>query len=462
LTKFLDGSHNPHHLPLRPFVTTTHTPLRAGKPGRKGIPKRYGMDEKISPEKKDMTPQEAREYLNYLMTLCIRKEESFGPLAFAFGRDHDLDRLGLLAEEQFNLWMALSEAFADEPKRFKLKLEALQKAVEVLHRTQYADQALLRELRREIQKTEAELGIYNEAYRGQRPATAEKHHIIVETDLPDYFLTIAQRRATAYYQRKFKLSTEAHTAQQFKNPGTERKFQPDEEIVHKEFPGACAPFMNARTNAFHLMLPFDLKISRKPDEPLSASIRIWYAKMGYSYPLRYEWGKLCSYWSNEVVALALDDPNLLFVSASEVKETELGAVDRPLPPDSSPEIGLPRAFLEGSNTLGPYVQIVCNIKVWFDANNIALLLQGAPDLHEYGLIGASGLVVRTYGTEKVAAYAESSKKPWQEGLSFNYINMHLGLLPGTDTAFVPFNTPIFSVYPVVNRQGYAFKDVRTM
>src|SRR5207244_2932635 len=128
------------------------------------------------------------------------------------------------------------------------------KAVEVLHRTQYADQALLRELRREIQKTEAELGIYNEAYRGQRPAAegqpVEKQQIIVETDLPDYFLNIAQKRATAYYQRKFKLSTEAHTAQQFKNPGTERKFQPENTVLHKEFPGACAPFMNARTNAF--------------------------------------------------------------------------------------------------------------------------------------------------------------------------------------------------------------------
>ena len=174
---------------------------------------------------------------------------------------------------------------------------------------------------------------------------------------------MAQKRANTYYQKKFKLSNEAHTAQQFKNPGTERKFQPDNAIVQKEFPGACAPFMNARTNAFHLMLPFDLKISRKPDDPLSAGVRIWYAKMGYSYPLRYEWGKLCSYWSSEVLDIPLDDPNLLFVSASEVKESELGTVARPLPTDVPQEVGLPRAFLEGSNTLGPYVQIVCNVKV---------------------------------------------------------------------------------------------------
>ena len=420
------------------------------------------MDDPASAPTPGMTPQGARAYFNYLMTLCLRKEESFGPLAFAFGRDQDLDRLGLLPEEQFNLWMALSEAFADEPKRFKLKIESLQKAVGVLHRTQYVDQVLLRELRQEILKTEAELGIYNEAYRSQRAPAAEKHQIIVETDLPDYFLTVAQKRATAYYQRKFKLSPEAHTAQQFKNPGTERKFVPDNTLVQKEFAGACAPFMNARTNAFHLMLPFDLKISRRPDDPLPAGVRIWYAKMGYSYPLRYELGKLCSYWSNEVLDVALDDPNLLFVSASEVKETELGAVERQLPPDILPELGLAQAFLEGSNTLGPYVQIVCNVKVWFDAANIALLLQGAPDLHEYGLTGASGLVIRTYGTEKVAAYAESTKKPWQEGLSFNYINMHLGLLSGVDTAVVPYNTPIFSVYPVVNRQAYTFKDVRTI
>lgn len=409
-----------------------------------------------------MTPLEARAHLHYLMSLCLRKEESFGPLAFEFGRTCDLDKLGLLAEEQFNLWMALADAYADEPKRFKFKLEALQKALDVLHRSRYADQELLRHIRQEMQKTEAELAIYNDAYRTPRPSSPDKFQIIVETDLPDYFLTIAQKRATAYYQKKFKLSSEAHTAQQFKNPGTERKFQPDNLIVHKEFPGACGPFMNARTNAFHLMLPFDLKISRKPDEPLAAGVRIWYGKMGYSYPLRYEMGKLCSYFGDEVLDIALDDPDLLFVSVSEVKEADLGSVGRELPPGVPPEIGLPRAILEGSHTLGPFLQIVCNIKVWFDASSVALLLQGAPDLYEYGLFGASGLVVRTYGTEKVQAYAAASGKPWQEGLSFNYINIHLGLLPNTDTGFVPANTPLFTVYPVLNRQTYTFKDVRSL
>jgi hypothetical protein len=40
--------------------------------------------------------------------------------------------------------------------------------------------------------------------------------------------------------------------------------------------------------------------------------------------------------------------------------------------------------------------------------------------------------------------------------------MHLALLPDTNTAFVPANTPIFSVYPVLSRQTYTFKDVRTL
>src|SRR5437899_8753514 len=399
------------------------------------------MDQPTSQGAQTMTPQEAREHLHYLLSLCLRKEEAFGPLALEFARNNDLDRLGLLPEEQFNLWMALSDAFAEEPKRFKFKLEALQKAVEVLHRSKYADQALLRELRRAIQKTEAELAIYNEAYRSQKPAPVEKHQIIVETDLPDYFLTTAQKRAAAYYQRKFKLTTEAHTAQQFKNLGTERKFQPDNLVVHKEFPGACAPFMNARMNAFHLMLPFDLKISRKPDDPLAAGVRIWYAKMGYSYPLRYEMGKLCSYFGDEVLDISLDDPNLLFVSASEVKETELGTVERALPPDAPPAVSLPRAFLEGSNTLGPYVQIVCNVKVWFDASNVSLLLLGAPDLPEYGLMAPSGWGVATSAPEGAPPMGRPPKKRGKKGPSFNTTTFNPARLPAPTQRLVPAKPP---------------------
>ena len=66
------------------------------------------------------------------------------------------------------------------------------------------------------------------------------------------------------------------------------------EFVHREFPGACAPFMNSRSKAFHLMLPFDLKITRKPEDPLEAGVRVFYCKEGYSFPLAYDMGKLAS------------------------------------------------------------------------------------------------------------------------------------------------------------------------
>ncbi|MDE3243174.1 MAG: hypothetical protein KGO52_10695 [Nitrospirota bacterium] len=410
-----------------------------------------------------MTPQEARAQYNYLMTLCIRKEESFGPLAMAFIKDHDLDQLGLQPEEQFNLYMATAKAFAAEPKRYSHKLDCLQRALHLLRQTAYPDQGLAQHLTQEIQKAQAELDLYNEAMRSNRPqapASLDKQRIVVETDLPDYFLDTAQKRAATYYQNKYKLTKESKTAQHFSGPA--RKFEPENPAVHKEWAGACAPFMAVRTNALHLMLPFDLKISRRPDEPLEAALRIWYATMGYSFPLRYEMGKLCSYYDDQVLDIALDDPNLLFVSASPVKEAELGSVERPLPSDVPMEIGLPRAFLDATNALGPYIQVVCNFKVWFDAASVSLLVQGAPDLHEYGLQGGAGLLTRTYATEKVQAYAQAVTQPWTEGLSFNFVNMHLQLLPGTDSAMIPYNTPVFSVLPVLNRQQYRFEDRRTL
>jgi hypothetical protein len=411
-----------------------------------------------------MTSEEARAQYNYLLTLCIRKEESFGPLAFAFLKEHDLDRIGLTPEEQFNLYMATAEVFAAEPKRYIHKLECLQRATHVLRRTQYANPELARQLAQEIQKTSVEWDLYNEAMRATRPGAApaglDKQHIIVETDLPDYFLNTAQKRASSYYQQKFKLTKEAKTAQHFTGPA--RKFEPENPSVHKEFAGACAPFMSARTGALHLMLPFDLKISRRPDDPLEAGLRIWYAKMGYSFPLRYDLGKLISYYDDAVLDVPMDDPHLLFVSASPVKEADMGRVERALPDDVPQEVGLTRAFLDGINTLGPYVQIVCNFKIWFDASLMSVLIQGAPDLHEYGLEGAAGLLTRTYATEKIQAYAPSSHRPWQDGLSFNFVNMHLQLLPGVDTAVVPYNTPIFSVYPLLNWQGFKFEDARNL
>lgn len=409
-----------------------------------------------------MAVADARTQFNYLLTLCIRKAEAFGPLALAFLKEHDLDRIGLAPEEQFNLLMATADAFAEEPKRYSQKLECLQRAATILARTQFDDPDLARHIRQDIQKTTAEWEIYNDAMRAARPAPAspspDKQSIIIETDLPDYFIETAQKRAAAYYQNKFKLTKEAKIAQNFSGPT--RKFEPENASVQKEFAGACAPFMSARTSAFHLMLPFDLKISRTPDDPLDGALRIWYAKMGYSFPLRYELGKLCSFYDDTVLDIPLDDPHLLFVSVSPVKESELGAVERPLPDDVPPDIGLARAFLDGTNSLGPFIQVVCNVKVWFDPATISLLIQGAPDLHEYGLQGAAGLLTRTYATEKVHAYAPSTARPWQAGLSFNFVNMHLQLLPGTTTALVPFNTPMFSVFPVLSRQLYKFEDRR--
>jgi hypothetical protein len=381
-----------------------------------------------------------------------------------FLKEHDLDQLELTPEEQFNLFMATADAFAEEPKRYIHKLECLQRALHLLPRTQYADPDLARHLRQDIQKTSAEWDLYNDVMRsGRAPSAspmADKQRIIVETDLPDYFLQTAQKRAAAYYQNKFKLTKEAKTAQNFSGPT--RRFEPENANVHKEFAGACAPFMSARTGAFHLMLPFDVKISRTPDDPLEGALRIWYAKMGYSFPLRYEMGKLCSFYDDTVLDIAMDDPDLLFVSVSPLKEQELGTIERPLPDDVSPDIALPRAFLDGTNSLGPFIQVACNFKVWFDPMVVSLLIQGAPDLHEYGLEGAAGLLTRTYATEKVHAYAQVGSRPWHEGLSFNFVNMHLRLLPDVMTAVVPFNTPMFSVFPVLSRQGYKFEDRRTL
>ena len=83
-------------------------------------------------------------------------------------------------------------------------------------------------------------------------------------------------------------------------------------------------------------------------------------------------------------------------------------------------------------------------------------------MHEYGLHGASGLVTRTYGMEKTGVYVESFSQPWQEGRSFNCINIHVQLLPGIETAFVPYNTPMFTVYPVLSRQCYEFRERRVV
>ncbi len=408
-----------------------------------------------------MTPDEARAHYNFLLTLYLRKAESFGPMAFTFVKDHNFPKLALSPDEQFNLLIAIAETFADEPKRYTQKLDCLRNAAELLPHTSFFDRQLLQQLRQDIERLQTELDIYTGAMKSERSPLGQSHavqKIVIETDMPDYFLVTAQQRASAYYREKYRLTKEAKVAQLFTS--TTRRFEPDNIAVAKEFPGACAPFVAARTGAWHVMLPFDLKISRLPNDPLDAGLRIWYAKMGYSFPLRYEMGRLCSYYDDQVLDIRMDDPHLLFVSVSTLQEQQIGAVERRVDPDVPFEIGLPRAFLEGTNTLGPYVQVMCNIKVWFDATAVSLLVQGAQDLHEYGLEGGAGLLTRTYASEKIAAYAGMGHQAWQQGLSFNFVNMHLHLLPDVPTAFVPANTPIFSLYPVVARGGYLVTDAR--
>ncbi|MEC7641156.1 MAG: hypothetical protein VYC17_03280, partial [Nitrospinota bacterium] len=321
-----------------------------------------------------MDHQEARAYFNYLITLNIRGEEAFGPLALEFIKEQDLEQVGLLPEEQFNLIMATAQGLAVEPKRYNLKAELLQKAKQLLPKTSYAHPSLAQQLEHDIKKTKAELSIYNEAMRPARLPALDKQRIYVQTDIPEYFLDIAQKRASAYYNEKFGLTQKAKTAQHFS--GKPRKFQPDNPDVQKEFSGACAPFMNARTNAFHMMLPFDLKISRKPDDPLDAGMRIYYAKMGYSFPLVYERDKLCNYHDGEVLDIEMDDPHLLFISVSPVKEPEFRFQASGRFQDAPPNLAYPMTVLERMGTLGPYVQVVCNFKVWFDAAVLSILVQG--------------------------------------------------------------------------------------
>ena len=404
----------------------------------------------------NMDLKEARSYVNYLLTLSIRQEESFGALAFTFIKDNDMESLGLMPEEQFNLLMAIIKAFAPEPKRYTQKLELLRRSKELLSRTSYSNPGLAQQLDYDIHKTEAELDIYNDA---MRPAgqPLEKQLLIVQSDVPDYILDIAQKRAGTYYQKKYTLTKESKAGQHFS--GGPRKFEPENKNVHREFPGACAPFMNSRTNAFHLMLPFDLKITRKPEEPLEAGVRAFFSKEGYSFPLAYDMDKLVSYNDGEVLDISLDDPNLLFVSASRVKEPEFQYQFGEPSPENPLEFNYPRAILERMGSLGTYIQVVSNFKVWFDASRISILIQGSPDLHDYGLQGGSGLVTRTHASDKTPAYAESFNEPWQEGLSFNFVNLHLQLSPDADSAFIPFNTPIFSVHPVLSKKNFQMMSV---
>ena len=109
-----------------------------------------------------MNKEEGRAYLNYLLTLSIRREEAFGPLALAFIKEQDFAALELLPEEQFNLMMATVQAIAPEPKRYSMKMDLLQRAQSLLSKTRYSNPQLARQLDYDIKKTDAELKIYNE------------------------------------------------------------------------------------------------------------------------------------------------------------------------------------------------------------------------------------------------------------------------------------------------------------
>ena len=408
-----------------------------------------------------MNKKEARAYFNYLMGLCLRNEEAFGPLALTLMNEQDLDELGLMPEEQFNLIMSTLKVMVNEPKRHGMKIEWMRKARGLLDKTVYNDPQLAQNLDYEIKKTEAELDIYKKAmHPPPRYDFQDKQSLIVQCDAPEYFLDIAPKRASTYYQNKFVVSNTARTAQHF--GGGPRKFDPDNIAIQREFSGSCPPFMNSRINGFHLMLPFDLKITRKFDEPLEGGLRIYYSKMGYSFPLSYEVDKLVSYYDGEVLDISMDDPNLLFVSVSMVKEPEFKFDGTGPSPGAPPAQVYPLTVLDRLVAIGPFLQVVTNFKIWYDASVMSLLVEGAPDLNDYGLAGGRGMLIRTHAADKLPAYAETTKEAWMEGLSFNFVNIHLGLLPAHDAAFVPYNTPMFSIYPLVAQKHLTWTSIEGM
>lgn len=186
-----------------------------------------------------MTHEDARAYFNYLLTLNLRQEEAFGPLALAFIKDNDLEQLGLRPEEQFNLFMATATAFSAEPKRYTMKLELLQKARQILPNTQYDDPELGRDLEHLVKKTQSDLQRYSEAMKVSRSQSMDRQQLIIDTDFPEYFLEIAQKRAATYYQEKYRLTKEAKTAQQFGN--TPKNFEPENTYHSSRVPRRLCP-----------------------------------------------------------------------------------------------------------------------------------------------------------------------------------------------------------------------------
>ena len=109
-----------------------------------------------------MDTSEARAHLNYLLTLGLRREEAFGPMALNFIKEDAFEKSGLLPEEQFSLIMATVQALAEEPKRYNMKLEMLKRAVGLLEKTSFNDPQLARQLDQDVKKTTAVIrGFFN-------------------------------------------------------------------------------------------------------------------------------------------------------------------------------------------------------------------------------------------------------------------------------------------------------------
>ena len=112
-------------------------------------------------------------------------------------------------------------------------------------KTHCYDATLARQLRQETDRLQTELHIYQSVLKptpqGTTTSPTLPHRLIIESDMPDYYLSIAQQHAARYYQEKFHLSKEAKVAQHF--AAQVRRFEPDNIVVHKEFPGASAPFV---------------------------------------------------------------------------------------------------------------------------------------------------------------------------------------------------------------------------
>ena len=179
-----------------------------------------------------MTPDQARAQYNFLLTLCIRK--AIRPVGFCFHQRTRPDALGLTPEEQFNLFVATAETFARGTEALYAQIGLPAKGARDSSHYEFFDRELARQLQHDIQRLKAELDLYSAAMRPERASPCRKvpQRIVVETDMPDYYLSIAQR-AAAYYQEKYRLTKESKIAQH--SPSTTQRAEPETMAVHKEF-----------------------------------------------------------------------------------------------------------------------------------------------------------------------------------------------------------------------------------